>query len=446
MKGGEKMNAIAMLFQQGNVNARLMGENKQPTDDLNKEALFHALLARNQAVLKDESNPFMSFYQGNPTLPSNQSQLELQALLTQLFLGRDDASLETIPGSEGEGISDLGSEGVLGILLDDKATTQEQGELLDKLLAEVEKLGGLNTLDLEAIRINPILVELIQIVKEAHSLLKGIVNEQDMKQVAPKLLTLLNQWEMLSKKTSATPELAKLFDALPNEEKRLNGIWKELVQAFHKRNQFASNKLYAMESKVSSQDVAKWVANAIESTSMTVDRPVLHTVPAGHNIPMSKVEQYVLYINQPQHSPTAETETMDQLQRIVQSSRFLTTPGGKQQLSIMLRPENLGEMMVRFTQINGEMAVKILVSSHAAKEMLEKNMHQLKHMFSPHQVVVEKQEITLQSSQSFTKEQQGEQMLKEQQQNESGDAKEQQQQQEENAELQFSDFLMNEKV
>src|SRR5699024_4075522 len=46
-----------------------------------------------------------------------------------------------------------------------------------------------------------------------------------------------------------------------------------------------------------------------------------------------------------------------------------------------------------FIEMNGEMTVKITVSSQATKKMLEANIHQLKNMFSPHQVVIEKQEI-----------------------------------------------------
>jgi flagellar hook-length control protein FliK len=109
-----------------------------------------------------------------------------------------------------------------------------------------------------------------------------------------------------------------------------------------------------------------------------------------------------------------------------------------------LRPDNLGEMMVRFTQINGEMTVKILVTSQAAKEMLESNIHQLKNMFSPHQVAIEKQEAIIQSA-SAQKEQDSEQ-LKDQaeQQSESNQSNQQESQSNENSfERQFEELLMN---
>src|SRR5690625_7091782 len=56
-------------------------------------------------------------------------------------------------------------------------------------------------------------------------------------------------------------------------------------------------------------------------------------------------------------------------------------------------------MMVRLEEVNGEMTAKIIVTTEAAKKALQSNIHQLKNMFSPHQVVIERQdEIVLQQT------------------------------------------------
>jgi flagellar hook-length control protein FliK len=48
--------------------------------------------------------------------------------------------------------------------------------------------------------------------------------------------------------------------------------------------------------------------------------------------------------------------------------------------------------MVQLTKVDGEMLVKITATTQAAKEALESNVRQLRHMFSPQQVVIEKQD------------------------------------------------------
>src|SRR5699024_7038317 len=112
---------------------------------------------------------------------------------------------------------------------------------------------------------------------------------------------------------------------------------------------------------------------------------------------MSKIEQYVIHLNHTQSGSSVEQQIIDEFQKIMQTSKLLSQPNGRMQLSLSLRPENLGDVMIRFVQIDGEMAVKITVSSQAAKEILEKNLHQLRNVFSPHQVVIERQKLNLQS-------------------------------------------------
>lgn len=96
-------------------------------------------------------------------------------------------------------------------------------------------------------------------------------------------------------------------------------------------------------------------------------------------------------------------------------------------------------------KIDGEMTVKITVMSQAAKELLEKNIHQLRHLFSPNQVVVERQvETTNESNPSAFKEKQEEK--EEQQREQSREASQLNQNQEEEESIRFEDFLFAEEV
>ena len=159
--------------------------------------------------------------------------------------------------------------------------------------------------------------------------------------------------------------------------------------------------------------------------------------------PLSKVEQYVIYMNQNETTQSVDKQLIDQFQQVMRTSRFLSMNNGVNQLSIALRPDNLGEMMVRFTEVNGEMTLKIIVSSQATRQMLEANIHQLKNMFSPHQVVIEEREAVIENVQT----KQEEQPLDEQEEEHSHESNQGESQNfDEDFETQFHEILMNEKV
>ncbi|GAA0495620.1 hypothetical protein GCM10008986_22980 [Salinibacillus aidingensis] len=140
------------------------------------------------------------------------------------------------------------------------------------------------------------------------------------------------------------------------------------------------------------------VSNHGSQTIQTKAAQELSTIKTGtavsvDSMPMSKVEQFTIYLQRNGGNQAATNNShdfMEQFQKIIKSSRFIQNEGSSQ-LTLKLKPAHLGDMVVKFTQINGEMAVRIAVSSQAAKEMLESNINQLRHMFQPNQVVIDKQ-------------------------------------------------------
>src|SRR5699024_11478984 len=71
---------------------------------------------------------------------------------------------------------------------------------------------------------------------------------------------------------------------------------------------------------------------------------------------------------------------VDKFADVIRNSQFLNR-SGKMELNLLLKPAHLGHVTIKMTQVDGEMMVKMLVSSQAAKDMLEQNMHQLRHLF-----------------------------------------------------------------
>jgi flagellar hook-length control protein FliK len=123
-----------------------------------------------------------------------------------------------------------------------------------------------------------------------------------------------------------------------------------------------------------------------------------HIPESVNSMPMSQIEQYTIYLskqNGTQQGEAVKSDLIEQFQKMMKSSQFLHKDG-LTQLTVKLKPAHLGDLVVKLVQVNGEMAVKITVTSNAVKDMMESQLHQLKHLFSPNQVVIEKQTDTLQ--------------------------------------------------
>ncbi|MUK89912.1 hypothetical protein GMD78_16195 [Ornithinibacillus sp. L9] len=327
-----------------------------------------------------------------------------------------------------------------------KTSDSVEFELTQDNMEEI-LLTGLNSKDLDLEQLSILQGAFNEIFSKFVELIQGMVTEQDMKKAAPKILDLLQQWTSLEKNLGSEQNSAKLFI---QEGPKEQAVWKELLQAFQKRNQFATNSQYNSNAKVTTSDVVKWMSHALEkhSQSEMLTTQNSSTVTMS-SMPMSKVEQFVIYVNQTQEAQPVDKQLIDQFQKVMKTSKFLQMPNGTNQLSITLRPDNLGEMMVKLTQVNGEMTVKILVSSQAAKEMLESNINQLKTMFSPHQVQIERQDVNAQQQgQNMQKDQDG-QAYKEQNENQSKQSSSDQNNQQGNEsdfEATFQELMLNEKV
>ncbi|WP_188454386.1 flagellar hook-length control protein FliK [Virgibacillus oceani] len=427
------MNAIAMMFQQVNqpVNPNSL-RSKQNSGD---NAIFQGLLANAQQA---------PLAMGTNKIPLNEDELM--------------SILKNIPKVKSELVDKLQESGELAGLFHSAPSMEEIVQNLEEVMQKLTIADGssltqtasapmeLNELINAAPKDNTALQQqFAALFQKAETALTHLANEQHVPKALSSLVVLLEQWTALEK-ANQNGSIHVLESSKGAEQIKLQGIWRELVQVFQKRNQFIQNQQYNTNAKVTSTDVAKWVQHAL-SRQPQFDKTTGQHATSFSSLPMSRIEQFVIYVNQSQNSVPADQQVMEQFQKVMKSSKFLAMNNGTTQLSIALRPENLGEMMVKLTQINGEMTVKIMVTTHAAKEMLESNMHQLKHMFSPQQVVVEKQDFNSQSAQSFQGKQQDDGW------NDRGEGGQSQHTNDDNnnqanddAETQFHDLLMNEEV
>ncbi|WP_042144827.1 flagellar hook-length control protein FliK [Paucisalibacillus sp. EB02] len=266
------------------------------------------------------------------------------------------------------------------------------------ILSELQPVQGNRHFDVESF--GNMKQQLTEILSKFESLLSEINNQAEIRKVAPRILELLKLWTGLEKQMVHASVLQE--GSLEATNVKVNQAWNEILLSYQNRSKLTSRQHYQSESQVTSKDVVKWIEHALQNQPKTDNTTSVQDINFQSN--MSKVEQYVIYINQNQRAGAAESQLIDQFQQVMKSSKFLSMPNGINQLSIALRPDNLGEMMVRLIEVNGEMTVKIVVTSQAAKDMLESNINQLRHMFSPQQVVIERQDLGTGQGQSQPKE------------------------------------------
>ncbi len=305
-----------------------------------------------------------------------------------------------------------------GKLQPEESLDKEIAIQIETLLPSEQRMSGNESISMTDGQEANLLIqkELTAIYSKVSSLLSQLNNQANdqanIKQTASKLVHLLQQWSNLSKQVSTTGNKDEAIIRLNQGGNTKEAtIWKQLVATFEKRTAFVQKQHYNNEAKIASGDVAKWLTKVMEEmskakpTTSHTKEPIAtmnHITPTS--VPMAKLEQHVIYL-QPEQQTQRNTgqELVQQLQRIMQSSKFMKMPNGVNQLHVTLRPAHLGDMTIRFTQTDGVMAVRILVQSQAAKEMLESNIHKLRNMFSPQQVTIEKQESLLQQSQQMQK-------------------------------------------
>lgn len=140
--------------------------------------------------------------------------------------------------------------------------------------------------------------------------------------------------------------------------------------------------------------------------------------PKDQSNSQSKSEQPVQSVHQTVHPTVSKSVTvtvqtgqtqenrsetlMKEMQLLFKRANF-GQAGGSNRMLIKLYPEHLGQIRIELHETNGIISARILASTALAKEMLDSQMHQLRHAFNQQNVQVDRIDIT-QSVQEPTKE------------------------------------------
>lgn len=207
---------------------------------------------------------------------------------------------------------------------------------------------------------------------------------------AKQLLDLLKEMQTTNEPLAVILENATIQET---DQAKLD-VFSKVYENFIKKTTVANQTTYRSDTTVTSKDVLKWVRAALDQTNVVKDNAAnTFGQMFSQQQTSSTIEQ--LQIQLGQHVETTEQvneQLLTQFEKAVSQSRFIQNLSGNNQLLLKLAPESLGTIMVELTEIDGEMLVKLTASSQMAKEALEANVRELRNMFAPHNIVIEKQD------------------------------------------------------
>lgn len=137
----------------------------------------------------------------------------------------------------------------------------------------------------------------------------------------------------------------------------------------------------------------------------TADQPATDTkqqeqqTKPGENVtPLPSVAQSesrpVFQMNATEKVPESRSEAlMREFQAVLNRANFGQT-NGMNRISIKLYPEHLGQVRIELLEVNGVMTARILASTAMAREMLDSQMHQLRHAFNQQNLQVDRIDLT----------------------------------------------------
>lgn len=267
--------------------------------------------------------------------------------------------------------------------------TEAEDNVTFELLDNISEMSNGTQLDKDA------LVNFRQLLTNIQDAMQDLQQGQRTEEAASKWLSLIKKWSTFSEKIDQASFQQLVAKKLPTET--LDFIEK-LTDLYERRDHFSSKKIYGQDATVTTKDVARWLTQSVkeEQTQEHTNRFITpSTYEQMTSIKMSTLEQHVIHVNRGERIERVGQQLTQQISSLIQQSTFLQPKNPLQELSIMLKPEHLGAISIKITQVNNEVMVKIITSSSVTKDLLEGNMQQLKHVFSPHQVQVVRDETII---------------------------------------------------
>ncbi|QTD42325.1 flagellar hook-length control protein FliK [Sporosarcina sp. Te-1] len=225
---------------------------------------------------------------------------------------------------------------------------------------------------------------------------------------APKTDMVLSQEQRLASLQFSMTQAGSRFD--DNVAKQPNGKV-DMLQGLQKVQPFH------IMMETSQGDQAKEQANSQAKSEQSISVTQQGVQPSVH-------KSDIVSIQTGQTQENRSETLMKEMQLLFKRANFGQV-GGSNRILIKLYPEHLGQIRIELHETNGIISARILASTALAKEMLDSQMHQLRHAFNQQNVQVDRIDIT-QSVQEpakereqafneqFKREQQGEESKKEQ--------------------------------
>lgn len=205
------------------------------------------------------------------------------------------------------------------------------------------------------------------------------------------LLDVLKKVNQLS-----TKDKEALFNQLEElEEEKISETFKLLVKTFEKRTEMTTQNMYQNDAIITKSTIANWLEQAfqrydtVQSSQQINDKVISTQMSNPTNLPIDEVQQYDIHIRQTGKVEEISEQLVSKLTTVIQKSSIFKQDG-IMLLQLQINPTQLGHITVRMAEVNGEIRVELFVTTNATKKILESNIHQLKHLFSPHQVIIEK--------------------------------------------------------
>lgn len=210
---------------------------------------------------------------------------------------------------------------------------------------------------------------------------------EHIKEVASKFTPVLKEWLNVKQQTAEEKFYKLVSNYLSEDEIELMDKISEL---YEKRNHFSSKQIYGDNATVTRSDVAQWLTATLESQIKPHTDRIIPVINHEQMMApkMSVVEQQAIYTNRIEHVEGVQTEIVQEITKAIQQSKFIHRGNIMQELVIVLTPDYLGTIRISLSNVEGEMMVRMITNSGFTKELLESNVHQLKHIFSPHQVQI----------------------------------------------------------
>ena len=194
----------------------------------------------------------------------------------------------------------------------------------------------------------------------------------------------------------STKDKEALFNQLEElEEEKISETFKLLVKTFEKRTEMTTQNMYQNDAIITKSTIANWLEQAfqrydtVQSSQQINDKVISTQMSNPTNLPIDEVQQYDIHIRQTGKVEEISEQLVSKLTTVIQKSSIFKQDG-IMLLQLQINPTQLGHITVRMAEVNGEIRVELFVTTNATKKILESNIHQLKHLFSPHQVIIEK--------------------------------------------------------